>query len=63
MAVKNKNMDKKEGKLKVSVSMSKYLKERLDKLVEQGEFSNFSEIVNIAVTRFLVEYEREKKIK
>lgn len=63
MPTKNKSMDKKrEHKMKISVSISRYLKEKLDKLVENGEFSNISEVINIAVTRFLVEYEKEKKI-
>ena len=63
MATKNKNMDKKENKMKISVSISKYLKERIDDLIEKGEFSNVSEVINIAVARFLVELEKEKKIK
>lgn len=63
MATKNKNMDKKENKMKISVSISKYLKERIDDLIEKGEFSNVSEVINIAVARFLVELEKEKEIK
>jgi len=63
MAVNKKtNVKGKENKMKISISISKYLKEKLDELVEKGEFSNVSEIVGIAVTRFLTEYEREKKI-
>ncbi|WP_456477919.1 ribbon-helix-helix domain-containing protein [Geoglobus ahangari] len=52
----------KENKMKISISISKYLKEKLDELVNNGEFSSVSEIVNIAVVRFLTEYEREKKL-
>jgi len=55
--------EKKDSKLKVSVSLSKYLKDKMDELVDRGEFASVSEIVSIAVTRFLVEYEREKKAK
>jgi Arc/MetJ-type ribon-helix-helix transcriptional regulator len=63
MAVKNKNMEKKENKMKISISISKYLKERIDELIQKGEFSNVSEIINIAVARFLVEYDKEKRMK
>ena len=63
MAAKNKNMDKKENKMKISIAISKYLKEKVDELIEKGQFSNVSEVVNIALARFLTELEKEKKIK
>ncbi len=56
--------EKKDNKkISVSVSLSKYLKDKMDDLVDKGDFASISEIVSIAVTRFLVEYEREKKAK
>lgn len=50
-------------KLKISVSISKYLKEEMDALVEAGEFSSVSEIISLAVTKFLTELEAKGKLK
>ena len=59
----NKNSDEKTQKIKISISISKYLKNKIDELVKTGEFSSVSELISIAVTRFLVEYEKEKEKK
>ncbi len=50
-------------KLKISVSISRYLKEEMDALVESGEFSSVSEIISLAVVKFLTELEAKGRIK
>ncbi|MEM2726628.1 MAG: ribbon-helix-helix domain-containing protein [Archaeoglobaceae archaeon] len=60
--VQQKEVEKGD-KLKISISISKYLKNKMDELVERGEFASVSEIISLAITKFLTEYEIERQSK
>ena len=54
---------RKEPKTKISISLPKYLKNKIDHLIEKGEFSSVSEVITIATTEFLVKFEKKKEEK
>jgi hypothetical protein len=47
-------------KINVTITISPYLKKRLDMLVEDEEFSSISDLATIAFTNFLTEYKIQK---
>jgi len=47
----------------LSVSISPYLKAKLNEMVESGDFANVSEIVNLALAEFIGKYEAKGKLK
>lgn len=48
-------------KVTVNATISPYLVKKMDKLIEDEEFSSSSDLISIAVTEFLVRYPCEMK--
>ncbi|WP_406657204.1 ribbon-helix-helix domain-containing protein [Methanolobus sp. ZRKC2] len=51
------------NKYKIGVTISPYLKERADELIEEKKFSSMSDLVGIALAKFLGEYDQAQKEK
>lgn len=51
----------KRKKNTICATVSPYTKKQVDALVEAGDFSSMSDLVNVALTEFLVKYEVVKK--
>ncbi|TGC08014.1 hypothetical protein [Methanolobus halotolerans] len=51
----------KRKKNTICATVSPYTKRQVDALVEAGDFSSMSDLVNVALTEFLVKYESLKK--
>jgi len=62
MARQKSRLDIKTKKETLSISISPYLKAKLTKMVESGEFANVSEIVNLAIAEFIGKYEAQGKV-
>jgi Arc/MetJ-type ribon-helix-helix transcriptional regulator len=48
-------------KYKIGVTISPYLKERADQLIEEQKFSSMSDLMSVALAKFLGEYDKEQK--
>lgn len=51
------------NKYKIGVTISPYLKERADKLIAEQKFSSMSDLIGIALAKFLGEYDYIEKEK
>jgi Arc/MetJ-type ribon-helix-helix transcriptional regulator len=49
------------NKFKIGVTISPYLKERADQLLEENKFSSMSDLMSVALAKFLGDYDREQK--
>jgi Arc/MetJ-type ribon-helix-helix transcriptional regulator len=50
---------KKKSKIDVTSTLSPYLKEKMDRLVNEEKFSSVSDLISVAVTELLTRYPDE----
>jgi hypothetical protein len=49
-----------EGKVALDIEISECVKERADEILETGDFTNISDLINHAILHFIPDYERSR---
>jgi hypothetical protein len=47
-----------KGKVGLDIEISKCVKDRADEILEIGDFTNISDLINYAILQFISDYER-----
>ena len=50
----------KEGNVALDIEISECVKERADEILETGDFTNISDLINHAILHFIPDYERSR---
>ena len=49
-----------KGKVALDIEISKCVKDRVDEILETGDFTNMSDLINYAILHFIPDYERSR---
>lgn len=55
-----KELKPQEGKVTLDIEISSCIKDRLDDIIETGDFTNVSDLINYAILHFIPDYERSQ---
>ena len=55
-----KELKPQEGKVTLDIEISRCIKDRLDDILETGDFTNISDLINYAILHFIPDYERSR---
>lgn len=50
----------KESKVALDIEISRCVKDRLDDILETGDFTNMSDLINYAILHFIPDYEHSR---
>ena len=50
----------KKGKVTLDIEISESVKDRADEILETGDFTSMSELINCAILHFIPDYERSR---